>query len=60
MKNTQTARKIRARIQQYIRCCQENNQANPPYLALSDYQITRLGLYGDSGTLFNLPWRRHP
>lgn len=60
MKNTQTARKIRQHIKDYIRCCQENNRANPPYLALSNCQLDKLGLYGDSGTLFNLTWRRHP
>lgn len=60
MKNTITAQKIRAHIKDYIRHCQENNRANPPYLALSNYQLEKLGLYGDSGKLFNLTWRRHP
>jgi len=60
MKNTITAQKIKQHIQDYIRCCQENNRSNPPHLALSNYQLEKLGLYGDSGTLFNLTWRRHP
>lgn len=60
MKNTITAQKVKRHIQDYIRCYQENKQRNPPELALSDKQLDKLGLYSDTGTLFNLTWRRHP
>jgi hypothetical protein len=60
MKNNATAEKVKSHIKAYIRCYQENKRSNPPYLALSNYQLEKLGLYGDSGTIFNLPWRRHP
>lgn len=55
-----SAQSVRQRIADYIEYFEQVKGEKPKELALSRWQVQRLGLYGNSGVIFDIPWRLHP